>query len=347
MEQQRRVPVIVLTGGPCAGKTSAMSHVTKRLSELGYGAVVVPELATTLMSGGIPLLEVEQADELTVKSKMVKAQMHNEGLFADLIGLLKTPHVVLCDRGVLDSRAYMSDETWEKMLEVNGWTVNDLRERRYDAVIHLVTAAIGAESFYTLENNETRTETVEEAIELDHKCANAYLGHPKHFFADNINADFTTKLSRVLNFVLEVMQLPQVLDGNERRLLLDSFPPEELWEGVKYEEFRLEIQFLNHDQTMGLGRLTKRSQGDSTTHYCSFQHTDNLNRSWSVNERRISDREYHALSTNTDPSRVPVKKRLRSFLYKETLLVVNEYLSPRYFNILEIRVPGRTVDVHP
>ena len=39
----------------------------------------------------------------------------------------------------------------------------------YDMVVHMVTAADGKEEFYTLENNEARSETVEQAKELDKK----------------------------------------------------------------------------------------------------------------------------------------------------------------------------------
>jgi len=41
-----------------------------------------------------------------------------------------------------------------------------LRENRYDAVLHLTTAAKGAESFYTKSNNAARRETIEEAREV-------------------------------------------------------------------------------------------------------------------------------------------------------------------------------------
>ena len=44
--------------------------------------------------------------------------------------------------------------------------VLSIREGRYDAVFHLVTAALGAESYYSLLNNETRTETPEFAREV-------------------------------------------------------------------------------------------------------------------------------------------------------------------------------------
>lgn len=55
-----------------------------------------------------------------------------------------------------------------------------LRDRRYEAVIHLVTAAQGAVEFYTSQNNEARYETVNEAQALDQKLINAWVGHP-HF----------------------------------------------------------------------------------------------------------------------------------------------------------------------
>lgn len=37
---------IVLTGGPCAGKTTALSKLEQHLLELGYFVFIVPETAT-------------------------------------------------------------------------------------------------------------------------------------------------------------------------------------------------------------------------------------------------------------------------------------------------------------
>jgi len=44
----------------------------------------------------------------------------------------------------------------------------------------MVTAADGAENFYTTANNEARYESVKEAVELDKRLINAWVGHP-HF----------------------------------------------------------------------------------------------------------------------------------------------------------------------
>jgi signal recognition particle GTPase len=43
---------ICLTGGPCAGKTTAMNTLFLRLQESGYRVFIVPEAATMLNKGG-------------------------------------------------------------------------------------------------------------------------------------------------------------------------------------------------------------------------------------------------------------------------------------------------------
>ncbi len=77
--------------------------------------------------------------------------------------------VVLIDRGLLDGSAYLTSENWQALLDDMGCNTVMLRDNRYDAVIHMVTAADGAESFYASLSNEARYESVEEAIEKDKK----------------------------------------------------------------------------------------------------------------------------------------------------------------------------------
>jgi hypothetical protein len=64
------------------------------------------------------------------------------------------PTVVILDRGLLDVGAYLPAAVWTGVF----WLV-----------LHLVTAAYGAEKFYTTKNNAARTETAEEARALDKK----------------------------------------------------------------------------------------------------------------------------------------------------------------------------------
>lgn len=43
---------VVLTGGPCAGKTTALAVLEERMRSRGFRVFVVPEAATTLITGG-------------------------------------------------------------------------------------------------------------------------------------------------------------------------------------------------------------------------------------------------------------------------------------------------------
>jgi len=47
--------------------------------------------------------------------------------------------------------------------------------KRYDLVLHLVTAANGAEAFYTNANNTARRETAEEARDLDSRILKVFM----------------------------------------------------------------------------------------------------------------------------------------------------------------------------
>ena len=44
-------------------------------------------------------------------------------------------------------------------MDENNWNEVYLRDKRYDLVVHMVTAANGLEQYYTLKNNKSRTES--------------------------------------------------------------------------------------------------------------------------------------------------------------------------------------------
>ena len=49
---EKKISRIVITGGPCAGKTTAMSWIQNAFSKLGYAVLFVDETATQLITGG-------------------------------------------------------------------------------------------------------------------------------------------------------------------------------------------------------------------------------------------------------------------------------------------------------
>lgn len=50
-----------------------------------------------------------------------------------------------------------------------GFNAVQLRDNRYDAVIHLVTAANGADKYYNLDNQARYETSLEIAIDVDQK----------------------------------------------------------------------------------------------------------------------------------------------------------------------------------
>lgn len=154
---------ICITGGPCAGKTTALATLNQTLSQMGFRVLVVPEAATMLMKGGamIQTNKLTFSDAVKFQINVMKSQMSLEDIFIDIALNSEVKTVIICDRGVMDGSAYTEENVWQALLDETAWNTIQLRDRRYEAVIHMVTAADGAEEFYTGENNEARYETIE------------------------------------------------------------------------------------------------------------------------------------------------------------------------------------------
>ena len=58
MDNSKKITKIVLTGGPCAGKTKVFDYVKKELEEDNYYIISVPETAREkILNGIVPCAE--------------------------------------------------------------------------------------------------------------------------------------------------------------------------------------------------------------------------------------------------------------------------------------------------
>jgi len=215
---------IVLTGGPCGGKTTAMARIAERLENLGFRVFMVPETPTMLFQGGFSLHDVTPAQVVELETALLTTVMNTEDSFRRIASVYGEPKTVfLCDRGMMDTKAYVTPGMWATILSNLGQTEVQLRDQRYDAVIHLVTAADGAEEFYTLANNTARTETPEQARDLDRKTQAAWVGHPHLRVIDN-RSDFDDKVRDAVAAVCRVVEVPEPQE-DERKFLVASLEP--------------------------------------------------------------------------------------------------------------------------
>ena len=211
----KKVFNFVLTGGPCGGKSTAINKIYQDLSERGYKVLIVPETATELINSGIT---VNLVGNVRFQELLFYKQLKKEEMYRVVASEIKNDKVVIIyDRGLVDNKAYMTQNVYEGILKKFNTNESEIKAR-YDAVFHLVTAADGKEDFYTTKNNNARTETLEEARNLDKRCIEAWLGHDKLKIIDN-STDFDEKISRLLNEIHFVIGDPLPVEI-ERKFLI-------------------------------------------------------------------------------------------------------------------------------
>lgn len=203
-----KVKKIVLTGGPCAGKTTALDTVVENFTRTGWKVFTVPEVPTMFTKGGMDYLTSNKAFFHEGEKATLEIQLALEEKFMRMAETQEGPTMVVCDRGTMDISAYMTPEMWAEITAAVG-VDNQSMIDSYDLVLHLQTAADGLEQCYTTANNAQRLEQANEegfsiARDLDHKVMEAWKSHPKHVVIKN-NLNFGIKLAAVVSEIEKVL----------------------------------------------------------------------------------------------------------------------------------------------
>lgn len=198
----KKIYKIVITGGPCAGKTTAMKMIEKSFTELGYAVLKIPETATELISGGITPVNVGSEQ---FQQHLIKLQLYKEEMFESASTYLPSDKIlILHDRAAMDNKGYMDYDAFCRIIKNINMTEEQLMSR-YDGVIHMETAAKASKDLYQLENNEARFETVDEAIKTDNDLYSAWKDHP-NFCSIKSNTDFVKKMSDLTEAIKSILK---------------------------------------------------------------------------------------------------------------------------------------------
>ncbi len=199
-----KISKIVITGGPCAGKTTATGWIQNALTRKGYIVLFVPETATELITGGVAPWTC--GTNVEFQKCQMRLQLEKERIFEQAACTMDADKVVIvCDRGALDNKAYMDDEEFAEILASVGMSEQQLCDN-YDAVFHLLTAAKVAEDFYTTANNSARTETVEEATVLDDKVIDSWKEHKHLYIIRNNTPHFEDKMKKLVAEIISFLE---------------------------------------------------------------------------------------------------------------------------------------------
>lgn len=329
------IPVVVVSGGPCGGKSTFLVRVREWLEERGIYPLIVSETATELITAGITqqVLSHESFQE-----QLFLYSLDRESRYLNIAQeILGRQVVVLCDRGVLDSAAYMAPKKFAEMITKLGYTKSELMSR-YSLVIHLVTAADGAEEFYTLSNNEARSESPEEARLLDRKTQHAWLGHPHHMIVDN-STDFATKMVRALRSLTRTLNMPDPTEI-ERKFRVLNFTPDL----IPSEAVALDIiqDYLICEEP-GERRLRKRVHDGEARFFCTEKLPTEERGTRIERECEVTETEYQLLMQQRDPTLHTVEKTRYAFPSGNKLLELDVFKG-RHAGLVLLEVELQHID---
>lgn len=322
---------IALTGGPCAGKSSAMTFLKTELEQAGAEVLCLDETATKLMASG---KTPENMGSYAFHSLLFKTQLEGEkrlGKLAEKSAAEKC--VILCDRGLMDSRAYVTDDEFFRYANGHGWFENEIL-CEYDAVFHLVTAAKGAEKYYQTDNNSVRSEDLEAARRLDDRLISVWTGTPHLRVIDN-STDFDGKLKRLLIETLAVVGIPEPLEI-ERKFLI-FYPDLKLLNSLPAcRRIPLSQTYLKTPEE-GRFRIRKRGEGEQAVFIKTVKKKISDIRRIET-EERISEAEYNSYFSQKEYCQGTIAKDRYCIVWKNTYFELDVFPFWDKLALLEIEL---------
>lgn len=310
---------IVVTGGPCGGKSTAMSWIQSAFGQMGYTVLFVPETATELITAGIAPWTC--GGNLDFQKSLMSLQLKKEQIFENAAqSMQKDKVLIVCDRGAIDNKVYMNDEEFADIMDFIGINEVELRDT-YDAVFHLVTAAKGAESFYTTSNNSARTETVDEAAAMDDKFISAWTGHP-HFRVIDNSTNFEDKMKRLIMEISSFLGEPEPYEI-ERKFLIEYPDLDWLQSNANCHKVEIIQTYLNSSDDDEI-RVRQRGENGNYIYIQTIKKNVSDIKRIEV-EKRLSQEEHLSLLMNADTSKRQIRKDRYCLTYDNQYFEIDIY----------------------
>lgn len=330
----QKIAKIVLTGGPCAGKTTAMSWIQNAFTERGYKVLFVPETATELINGGVAPWTC--GTNLDYQCCQMRLQAEKENIFLTAAKTMAAEKIlIVCDRGMMDNRAYMTGGDFQTVLQRISLSEIEIRDC-YDAVFHLMSAANGAPEIYlkNKDNNSARIETVEQAVELDNKLISAWTGHPHLRVIDN-STGFENKMKRLISEIAGFLGEPEPYEI-ERKFLIEYPDIEALEKRENCHKVEIIQTYLNS----GDNEEVRVRQRGANGHFIYFKTVKKkLNDTTRIEiEERLSQEEYLKLLMDADTTMHQIRKTRFCLTYGSQYFEIDIYPFWKNQAIVEIEL---------
>ena len=333
----------MLTGGPAAGKTTLISRILHEFKqEDGWRVITIPETATELISGfGIRPFGGCMS-MLQFQDFVIADQIHKEKLALQAAEVVPEENIlVIYDRALMDDKAYITDEEFAEVLSRFDGRTEQSVLAGYDAVIHLVTCAKGAEFAYNL-GNEARTESLEYAREMDDRTLRAWSRHPNLRIIDN-SVDFRVKMDRGIQEIYRILGEPEPMI--KKRKYLIEMPDLEAF-SAKYNALALDMMqtYLTPTNANVERRIRQQKNGEDYLYFYTEKHLMDDGAKWDT-EKPISEKQYIRYLMEGDSSLHSVRKVKYRFIYREYRMEIDVYPFSNDRAVLFVYAEGADVEL--
>ena len=331
---------IVLTGGPSSGKTSVLEKIRQVYSMEGYHVIVVSETATELINSGIKPFGDVRTSMIYFQELVMQLQLAKEDVVDKALKMVNTEQVIVVyDRGAIDNTAYINEQEFQEVLarlnHVKSFT--ELMDK-YDLVINLV----GSKDFYTLENNQARSESSDEAIKLGERTLHSWLGHPR-LKVVLPKPSLDEKIREVLNIINESLSTKKVKRQDKYLVDLGNSDLKDVTSGTRV---RIEQTYLMSDKDIEK-RLRKTEIHDDEAYYLSVYRMNEDGEKLIVSEKSIDKKVYDQLLEFQDKRKKTIYKTRYYFTYQGEYFHLDVFDDNPEIGILEINVSNNERVVIP
>ena len=320
---EKHITKIVLTGGPAAGKTTLISRILKEFKqEDGWRVITIPETATELISGfGIKPFGGCMS-MLKFQDFVIADQIHKEELALKAAEVVPEENVlIIYDRALMDDTAYISDEEFAETLYRFGGRTEERVLKGYDAVLHLVTCAKGAEFAYNL-GNAARSESLDYAKEMDDRTLRAWSGHHNLRIIDNA-INFEDKMNRGIKEIYRILGEPEPM-VKKRKYLINMPPIELLCDKYKARPFDMMQTYLCVTNPNIERRIREQKNGGDYLYFYTEKHFMPDGTKWDT-EKPISEKKYRQYLLEGDPELSAVHKTKYRFVFGDCRFEIDVY----------------------
>ncbi|MEN9647446.1 MAG: hypothetical protein RLY57_250 [Candidatus Parcubacteria bacterium] len=302
-----------------SGKSTGMARLVSHFEDMGFITGVNPETARFLIESGFDP-RLPRFHKAGFQEELMRLMIASEDARMNLLrNATGSPRrILLCDRGLPDSLAYVPYRVYQKALRTINMTVTGARDRYHSA--HMLEAA--PREFYR--NDSARPETYEDAIRMQRSLWRAWNGFEAlRPMIKNAGRSFEDKINCLIASVSQSVGMPFALQHENvfrvKPMTRTSIPADAVTTDIE----QVYLVRRNSDVEVSIRRRGTKEHGFT---YSLREKRDHALGSRLKTEEMISEQTYRMLKEHHRESGSHIiQKRRTVFWIKDTLYIYDRF----------------------